>query len=58
MFSFAFFHVSFFNYSRAKSCVINCDFCGHSVVTKCMNWIHPEQGVLLRMCHFDDVFLV
>jgi len=21
-----------------------------------MNWIHPEQGAFLRMCHFDDVF--
>ena len=30
-------------------------FCWHSVVTKCTNWIHPEQGSLLRMCHSDDV---
>jgi len=20
-----------------------------------MNWINPEQGAFLRMCHFDDV---
>jgi len=20
-----------------------------------MKWIHPEQGALLRMCHFDGV---
>ena len=51
-FSFLF---SFFNYSRAKSCIIDDAFCLHIVVTKCMNWIHPEQGALLRMCHFDDL---
>ena len=25
------------------------------MVTKFSNWIHPEKGALLRMCHFNDV---
>ena len=25
------------------------------MVIKCMNWIHPQQRALLRMCHFDDM---
>jgi hypothetical protein len=43
----------YFYYSRAKSCIIDCAFCKHIVVTTYTNWIHPKQGALLSMCHFD-----
>ena len=49
VFCFALFPFYFFNYSRTKICIIDDAFSGHSVVTKCMNWIHPEQGAVLRV---------